>query len=248
VKTFIISKPLLISKPVLLLILALATIFAPKVHSQNNAIWVGAGIQISKMDDMKYLQELILETYPVEGKISSSFPTYVMGSFGFLHQLYPAVRIGAGYGYSSTGAKSNYTDYSGYVTTLMNAVSHRVGGHGSYSVLTGEWYELSLYGRLDVKYTLMDITSSLYALGASSLTESKYSSVSMGGSAGVEFLIHLKKYSFGVEGGYEIDARGKLSNKENKNELFDPNERDRVLTSDWTGWYAQLKFLLWLGL
>jgi hypothetical protein len=239
-------KNILISKPYLLLILALAMFFAPKVHSQKNAIWVGAGIQTSKMDDMKYLQELILETYPVEGRISSSFPTYVMGSFGFMHQLYPSVRIGAGYGYSSIGAKSNYTDYSGYITTLMNAVSHRAGGHVSYSVFAGEWYELSLYGRLDIKYTLMDITSSLYALGASSITANKYSSVSLGGAAGAEFLVHLKKYSLGVEGGYEIDAPGKLSNRESKEDLVDPE--NRVLTSDWSGWYAQLKFLLWLDL
>lgn len=241
-------KPVLISKPVLILVLALAVFTAPRVLSQNNAIWIGAGIQTSKMDDMKYLQELILETYLVEGKILSSFPTYVMGSFGFMHQWYPSVRIGAGYGYSSTGAKSNYTDYSGYVTTLMNAVSHRAGGHGSYSVLAGEWYELSLYGRLDVKYTMMDVTSSFYALGSSGITTNKYSSVSMGGAAGLELLIHLKNYSFGVEGGYEKDAPAKLSNRESKEELIDPNDLDRVLTSDWTGWYVQLKFLLWLDL
>ena len=245
-------KSVLLPKPILLFTLALVMFFAPKVQSQNNALWVGGGIQTSKMDDMKYLQEIIqeviLENYLVEERISSSFPTYVMGSFGFMHQLYPSVRIGAGYGYSSTGAKSNYTDYSGYVTTLMNAVSHRAGGHVSYSVFAGEWYDFSLYGRLDIKYTLMEITSSLYALGASAITINKYSSMSLGGAGGAEFLVHFNKYSFGVEGGYEIDAQGKLSNTETKEDLFDPNDQNRVLTSDWSGWYAQLKFMLWLDL
>jgi len=220
--------------------------FATKINGQDNAIVVGAGIQTSKMDDMKYFQELILETYPIEGRISSSFPAYVMGSIGYLHQWYPSVRIGAGYVYSSTGAKSNYTDYSGYITTIMDAESHRAGAHGSYSLFSGNWYELSLYGRLDIRYTRMEVNSTLYALGASAITASTYSSLSMGGAAGVEFLVHLKDISFGVEGGYEYDAPGKLSNTESKEDLIDPNDLDRVLTSDWSGWYAQLKFLFWL--
>ncbi len=230
--------------PVLLMLML--TLMSQKASGQNNAIWIGAGIQTSKMDDMIYLQGLILDSYPVEGKIISSFPAYTMGSFGFVHQLYPSVRIGGGYGYSASGAKSDYSDYTGYITTMMLASSHRAGGYGSYSVITGEWFEASLYGRIEVLYSLLDVTSTLYSLGASGLTENFYSSWGVGGSAGAEFLVHLKKYSFGVEGGYEVDSPGKLTNRESKNELLDPYDSQRVLTSDWSGWCAQLKFMLWL--
>ncbi|MFO7668284.1 MAG: hypothetical protein R6W31_01370, partial [Bacteroidales bacterium] len=77
-------------------------------------------------------------------------------------------------------------------------------------------------------------------------TANSYSSISPGGAAGLELLVHLKDFSLGAEGGYEVDAPGKLSNRENKNELSDPYDQERVLTSDWSGWYVQLKFMIWL--
>lgn len=229
-----------------LILLALSILMPQAVRGQKNALWLGGGIQASRMDDMKYLQQLVLETYPVEGKIITSFPAYTMGSFGWVHQWYPSLRIGLGYGFSSTGAKSNYTDYTGYITSLINVVSHGAGAFASYAILAGDWFEISAMGRLNIKYNRVDVTSSLYALGATGYNENSYSSWSPGGAGGLEFLVHLKKYSFGLEGGWEYDVPGKLSKREDKAELIDPNDPDRVLTTDWSGWYAQAKFVLWL--
>lgn len=232
------------AKLILLLVFTILTV--PVASCQKSAFWTGFGLQASRMDDMKYYQQLMLEAYPVEGKVMSSFPSYITGSFGYLRQLYPTVRIGGGYSYSATGAKLNYSDYSGYLTTKMTAASHRLGGFASYSVFGGERIELSINGRLEIKYTSLDLISSIYALGYSDYASSTYTSVSPGGSAGIELLIHLGKFSFGAEAGYEVDVPGKLNNKETKDDLLDPFDQNRVLTSDWTGWYAQIKFLLWL--
>lgn len=197
---------------------------------------------------MIYLQDYVLESYPVEGKKIASFPAYALGTLGFLHQWYPKARIAAEYSFASTGAKTDYSDYSGYITSLMNASSHRGGIFASYSLLEADWFELSVFGRLHLKYTRIETSTSIYALGATGFNKSIYSSVSAGGSAGAEILFHLKKNSFGLEGGYEMDAPGKLSNTETKEDLTDPLDPDRILTSDWSGWYAQLKFIFWLGL
>lgn len=225
----------------------LAILFSRPAMGQNIALWAGFGIQTSGMDDLKYYQELILDSWPVDGKITSSFPVYTTGSFGFLKQLYPAVRIGGGYSHSATGAKLDYTDYSGYVNSEMSLSSHRAGAYGSYSVLGGDLIELSLSGKLEIKYTTMELTSSLYTLGYSDLYSSTYSSISPGGSAGLELLVHLKGISFGLEGAYEVDMPGKLHDSTTKDDLLDPADRDHILTSDWSGWYAQVKILLWLN-
>jgi len=230
----------------LILLLVVTLLATPGARGQKSAVWVGAGLQTSRMDDLKYYQELLLENYPVEGKATSSFPSYFTGSFGYLKKLYPDLRIGGGYNYSTTGAKLNYTDYSGYLTTEMNVASHRLGGIASYSILGGDRIELSINGRLEIKYTSLEILSSIYALRFSQYASSKYSSVSPGGSAGLELLIHFGTYSFGAEAGYEVDAPGKLSDKDTNKDLLDPYDGDRVMTSDWTGWFAQAKFLLWL--
>lgn len=224
----------------------LTLLAVPGARGQNNALYAGFGLQASQMDDMKHLQNLIMDTYPVDGKVLSSFPTYITGSLGFLKQYHPSMRIGGGYSHSATGAKSNYTDYSGYIGTEMQATSHRIGAFAAYSVLGGDWFELSVYGRLEVKYTFLEVISSINALGYTNQIANKYSSISPGASAGLEFMIHLREFSIGAEGGYEVDAPGKLSYRDNKKDLLDPIDPDRVLTSDWTGWCAQAKFLLWL--
>lgn len=233
-------------KTKLLLLLLLAILFVRPAMSQKNAIWAGFGLQTSRMDDLKYYQDLILNSWPVEGKKTSSFPVYTTGSFGFLKQLYPTVRIGGGYSHSATGAKSDYTDYSGYVNSEMSATSHRAGAYAAYSILGGDLIELSLSGKLEIKYTTIELTSSLYTLGYSDLFTNRYSSISPGGSAGLELLVHLKGFSFGLEGAYEVDMPGKLNDRNTKDDLLDPADRDRILTSDWSGWYAQVKVLLWL--
>ena len=229
----------------LLITLIICLVSTVSSMAQHHAFWAAFGLQDSKMSDLKYYQELILEDYPVPGKTTSSFPYYTSASVGFLKQMNPTLRIGAAYGFATTGGKSNYSDYTGYITTEFLANSYRLGGYVSYTLLDADWFELSVYGRFEVKYSLIDITQTFYALGYSDYILNKYGSISPGGSAGGEILFHVGDISFGVEGGYEADIPGKLSHRETKSDLTDPNDPNRVLTSDWTGWCAQLKVVFW---
>jgi hypothetical protein len=57
----------------------------------------------------------------------------------------------------------------------------------------------------------------------------------------------LKKVSMGMDAGYLVDLQGNLKYTGDGNPLLDPNDTDRVLSSDWTGWYAHIKALIWLN-
>jgi len=116
---------------------------------QDIGIKIYLGAASVRMDDMKYLQEHILSTYPVDGKITSSFPPFTSASIIVFKQLYEQIRIGGGYSFSTTGGKSSYTDYSGSLSTEMSATSHRLGAYLSYSVWGGDRIDLSLYGKAD---------------------------------------------------------------------------------------------------
>lgn len=52
----------------------LLSLFLPGLMAQNLGFTVSGGLASQRMDDLKYLQDYILSTYPVEGKITSSFP------------------------------------------------------------------------------------------------------------------------------------------------------------------------------
>ena len=216
------------------------------VSAQRTGISVMLGGSTVKMDDMKYLMDIILESYPVEGAIITSFPPYFNGSVNVFRQFYPHLRAGAGYTYTSTGARANYSDYSGSISTDMFIVSHRLGLSLNYSLIGTDRLDLSLYGRLDANYSKSDITSSVYVLDLSSISKYQYSSISPHGSVGLECLYKFKDSAIGIEGGYLVDLPGKLKDRETDNELLDPNDSQRVLTTDWTGWRIGIKGIIWI--
>jgi len=230
---------------IILTILLSAATASHRVQAQDLGIYASIGVATMRMDDMKYLLESIIETYPVEARVISSFPPYTASSFGFLKRLYPHLKLGAGYGFTTSGAKANYSDYSGSLTTEITAVSHRVGGLVSYSPISGDKIEFSLLGRLDLNVSRIDISTLLIASGFSNGGESTYTAFSPQASGYAEIMYNFGSFSFGLEGGYLLDLPGKLK-ESGGSYLSDPNDPRSDLTSDWTGWRAGIKGILWL--
>ena len=183
----------------------------------------------------------------MEGKITSSFHPYTSASINLFKVLYDHIRVGAGYSYSTTGGKSSYADYSGNIYTEITATSHRLGAYLSYIVMGGDRLDLALNGRLDAILTNVTIESYYSIYNYSSRMENEYRSISPGGSVGAELMYKFKNFSMGMDAGYLVDLQGNLKDTGNDDPLVDPNDTDRVLSSDWTGWYAHIKALIWLN-
>ena len=229
--------------------IAVAMLLLSAQHSlgQGGGFILAAGGASFRMNDMKYLQEHILSSYPVEGKITSSFPPFTNASLTVFKQLYDHIRLGGTYSYSTTGGKSSYADYSGSIYTEMNAISHRLGAYLSYIVLGGDRLDLSLNGHLDANFTNLTIQSYYTIYNFTDGLSNKYRSISPSVSVGGELMYKLKKISLGLEAGYLVDLKGDLKDTDEGDPLLDPNDTSRVLSSDWTGWYAQLKVLIALN-
>jgi hypothetical protein len=227
--------------------LSMLLVSAQTATGQGGGITFAIGLESSQMDDMKYLQEHILSTYPVEGKITSSFPPYTSASINLFKILYDHVRVGAGYSFSTTGGKSSYADYSGNIFTDITSTSHRLGAYLSYIVMGGDRLDLALNGRLDAILTNLTIESYYSIYNSSAGMENEYRSISPSGSVGAELMYKFKDFSMGMEAGYLVDLQGNLKDTGDGDPLLDPNDTDRVLSSDWTGWYAQIKALIWLN-
>lgn len=233
----------------LLCLIALAMILGSSSYAQDQSFGLSfsLGIASGQMDDMKYLQEHILDSYPVEGKITSSFPPYTSFSLTGFKQLYDHIRIGVAYGYSNTGGKSSYADYSGNISTEFSATSYRLGAFISYLVLGGDRLGLSLNGGVDANFTTMTIQSSYSIYSYYNGNNNKYRSISPALTVGTELMYRLRKLSLGIEGGYLVDLSGELKNSDSGNPLLDPNDLEQTLSSDWTGWFVQLKAQIWLN-
>jgi hypothetical protein len=214
------------------------------LRAQEYGVFLSGGVATMRMDDMKYLLRSVMDTYPVEARVISSFPPYTSISVGFMKKTYPHVKLGAGYGFTTSGSRANYTDFSGSLTTEITAVSHQLGAIVGYSPFASDRLEFSLLGRVNLNFTRMDVSTALIASGYSSGGNNKYTSLSPQVSGLAEFLYHIGKFSLGLEGGYLIDIPGKL--KSGGSALSDPADPRTTLTSDWTGWRIGIKGILWL--
>jgi hypothetical protein len=217
---------------------------AYKAEAQGGGFIFTGGVAAVAMKDMKYLQEYILSTYPVEGRVTSSFPPYTSISLTLYKQVYDYFRVGISYSYSTTGGKSSYQDYSGEIYTEITATSHRLGAYLSYVILGGDRLDLALSGRLDANYTPVLIESYYNIFNYGSNLSNSYRSISPGGSIGTELWYRLRKISLGLEAGYMVDLKGDLKASGDGDPLTDPNDRDRVLTSDWSGWLVRASLLI----
>lgn len=219
---------------------------APDTAGQTNGLKFSFGAASFQMDDLKSYQKFILSNYPVEGKITSSFPPYTSASVTYVRKLYDQVMVGGGYGYSATGGKSSYADYSGYIGTDMTETSHRFGAYVSYILTGGDHLDLSLNGRLFANLTTLSIESYYSIMNYSNGINNRYRSVSPSGSIATELNYHFNGFSLGLEAGYLIDLPRDLKNIDSGNTLGDPYDPQRNLGADWTGWQVQLTGLVWL--
>lgn len=235
-------------KKITIIICASVTLLLSNGNSfgQSIGIVVSGGVASVRMDDMKYLQEYILTTYPVEGKITSSFPPYMNFSITFFKQLYDNLRIGGAYTFSATGGKASYADYSGNITTDMSATANMLGAYLSYSLLSGDRLDLSMYGKVDANLTSLTIESYYNILSYSNGRVNKYRSISPAGNVGAELTYNFENFALGMEVGYLVDIPGKLKDNTNGDPLLDPNDSAKTLTSDWTGWNVDLGVLIWI--
>lgn len=206
---------------------------------QESGLKISTGVASFRMDDLKSLQKQILSTYPVDGKITSSFPPFTAFSVLYFRQLYDQVWVGGGFSYSTTGGKSSYYDYSGYLMTEMTASSNRLGAYVAYSVFGGEWLDLSLFGTVDANLSSVTIQSSYTIQTLSNILTNKYRSISPTGTIGSEFSVKFQHFALGLKAGYLVDLTGKLKNTQSGESLEDPSDRTRILTTDWSGWTAQ---------
>jgi hypothetical protein len=225
----------------------LLALLAPGALAQRMGFSASAGIASQRMDDLKYLQQYILDTYPLEGKITSSFPPFTTGSFNLFKEWYDHIDVGGGYSFSTTGGKSSYSDHTGIISTEMIATSHRLGAFLSYSILGGERLELSLYGRVDVNLSSVSIESAVNVLGNINRLFLQYRAISPSGTAGLELMYDFSGFSVGMNGAYLVDFPGNLNDTDSDDQLTDPQDNDRILTADWTGWSVQIKTLIWLN-
>ena len=191
--------------------------------------------------------------FPIEGKMISLFPPYLSGGVTLFRTITNYLRLGVDYNFSSTGSRAYYSDYSGSRVASMIVKSHQIGVALNYRLLGGYKFELLTFGSLSASISNLEISESInagsqYFGSYSNGYISRYKSTSPSVSIGLEGLYHGAKHSFGIDAGYLHDFTNDLMNaKYPTYYLTDPNDPERALTADWSGFRAHIKILFWFN-
>lgn len=223
------------------------------LFGQNIGLYFGVGGGTYRMDDLKYYQHYLLSSFPIEGKMISLFPPYVTGSAGIERAANDFMRFGIDYSFMSSGAKSHYSDYSGYRESNQVIKTHQFSAYFNYKITGGEMMELLTFTSISASYTILTISESIYATSTyyGSYYDAYYADFTTFSpqlAAGLTGIIKFTHFDVGLDALYQLDIVNDLVSKENsKITLKDPEDPDRNLSADWSGFRLRLKMIIWLN-
>jgi hypothetical protein len=176
---------------------------------------------------MQAFQRDIVNQLSVSLTSISEFPAYYNFSMGMGYELDSTLVVGFTFKYMSTGARSDYSDYSGSarVDQLLHAVS--AGPFIRKTVNKSRTWPVALGLDLTAAWTTSSVKSSLTIQGAGSSSETL---VLAGRSVGALGSVRINRYlaqnvSIYCRLGYEAFINSKLQ--------FEGNDTD--LHADWSG-------------
>ncbi|MEQ1587771.1 MAG: hypothetical protein ABL895_17935 [Cyclobacteriaceae bacterium] len=187
------------------------------------------------MDDLKEIQEAINQTGIVDLQSLISFPPYYQYEGGMHYDFKNDFMTGLLVGYGSTGAHSNYSDYSGSITSdqLINYTSLTLS-LGFVANPHKKW-QFSLDLRPAVYFNALQLTFD-QQIGTEKIHE-EYDFKSRNITLQPTGMINRKFGAFGIHAsvGFSINLKGgKLALTDNKDSYLINSSSDPAI-ADWSG-------------
>jgi len=207
---------------------------------------LGIGVGSYQLNSLKEVQQILLDGFPVEGKITNLFPPYSIFRINYIRPINEKLNLGLIYQNGSTGARASYEDYSGSVYADQLLTMYQFGGSASYRLLYSNYIELRAYGLFMLSLTSDEITRETFIPGYYLREYLKVKARNPVFEPGIELLYHRDKYSFGIDAGYQYDFGAKYVVKETNEYFYHPENSTQIIKTEISGFRASLKFIIWI--
>jgi hypothetical protein len=195
------------------------------------------GLAGFQMDDMKRHQSEIERGFPIDMKVLESFPSFWSYEFDINMAVTKRLNVGPMIGYTSTGGRMHYKDYSGTIKCDQVATSLSLGALSELVLFADDNWTVSITGKTGATFGRYKLDV-LFDVNQQSDSENvKFHSTNFFFEPGFMVMKHVvKSMSVKFSAGYNINlVRGKLIWNEDKNLYLLDSRRDKV-TLDWTGY------------
>lgn len=196
------------------LITLLLCLIAYGLQAQNINILYNLRYETFSMDQLKALQLSQVRQFPVTPALLENMPSGFFGSLSLEYELTPRIILGINPGYSSTGSRYYYEDFSGFLSSdfLVNRYDLMLSG-----MVKGEDRWVTPFARLEAGANFSEFEINLRSQVGDATTAQSilFQSVALATRFGVGVEKKVKFMLFRLTGMYEIVIPSALKLKEN---------------------------------
>lgn len=225
---------------VLPFLISIATASAPRIEIGYRLGYAGY-----LMHDLKDLQSEYVDefqsTYEIPLKIISAFPPYYYSQLRFAFTLKGVLGLGVLAGYSTTGGKVHYSDYSGEISSKQLLKRKYFGLDLRY--LTKETQIFNLVGGLQISHTTTDVDfrEFLIVYEDTLINNQSFQDTGFGVEPYALMEFQFSFLSLGLVGGGQWQFSKPLES--DKGVIL--RTRSKKIYADWTGWRLGLEISIY---
>lgn len=218
----------------ILTIILLLIIYPTINFAQKTKFEVSYGIGAYSMNDLKSLNNLLLEKLPVKGKITDDFPPQPFESIKLTTQFHNRFVVGITGSHNTTGSRVNYKDYSGQYKCDQLLTSYAPGiviGMKLYDAIVDVYVNANAtysFTKLKIEETLMTET-----------TKDSYTANSLSVHPEIKIAYSLKRFELSVNTGYLYDFGANFLAFDGRGLINNSNSGQKI-SSNWSGYRLAL--------
>lgn len=210
-------------------------ISVPYIASAQFSLSMNTGYASYKMEDLKSFQDQMSASFPLQGEITASFPSYWLYDLS-ARWRYPTKVVGASFTYGSTGGRVYYSDYSGKIGSdqLLSFYDYSGSIGLQKSFMNGH---LSLLGEVKPGLTFSHLELTRYEsyIGVSYSSKANYKGLNVVVQPAITAIARLGQFGINTFLSYNaILLKGNLNEVGNKDSYLSLNQNP--VHVDWSGW------------
>jgi hypothetical protein len=191
------------------------------------------------MDDLKEVMSEYQNTIELPSQITEDFPdtyNYTGRTLCKISNYY----FGMGFGYSSTGARLSYADYSGSFNFDIISSSYQIVPIIGYNVFSRNGFDINLDLSVPLLFSEVKFNDYLQLYNEEPNTNTfKANSESIALLPGVNIKYYLKFLYVALEAAYLVDSQGVLHSPSDRKAYLQDASNNKI-TTDWSGFRIQI--------
>jgi hypothetical protein len=218
-------------------ILILAVSFPAICFAQQVQVSFSTGWATFNMQSMRAHQAELQSQFPVNVKIVESFPSFLHYEVAVTAAINMRFKVGLAGGYSSTGGRMHYSDYSGEITCEQLARSGMLAVRGDMRLNKSENFPIYVTLKAGVATGRYDLDVQSRVNDEEETDHQRFQSMNIFIEPGIILNKRIYRFIYAtVNAGYNLNvSKGKLYWTENKNFHLFLDENGDDVQLDWSG-------------